>query len=211
VTLSKSIFLIDAPGIVPPNTNDTDEDILLRGVVRIENVANPEQYVAAALRKCQARHIQRTYDISAYADATEFLETLARKGGRLLRGGEADLDGVAKMVLNDFLRGKIPWFTSPPKLEGQTGEEPETKDGNRLRDVIKLNQQPTHDLREQKRKRAAGDVDGDDFADFSDDDESDHDSDRKTLVEDENDGEEEAFEDDAEVVEEAKVDNEKTE
>ena len=23
------------------------------------------------------------------------------------------------MVLNDFLRGKLPWFTSPPLLEGQ--------------------------------------------------------------------------------------------
>lgn len=28
------------------------------------------------------------------------------------------MDGVAKMVLNDFLRGKIPWFTPPPLLEG---------------------------------------------------------------------------------------------
>jgi nuclear GTP-binding protein len=52
-------------------------------------------------------------------DPIEFLSILARKGGRLLRGGEPDVDGVAKMVLNDFLRGKIPWFTPPPKNEGQ--------------------------------------------------------------------------------------------
>jgi len=203
VTLSKSIFLIDAPGIVPPNTADTDEDILLRGVVRVENVSNPEQYVAAALRKCQQRHIQRTYDIGPFADATEFLETLARKGGRLLRGGEADLDGVAKMVLNDFLRGKIPWFTPPAKLEGEAAA-PEGKEGNRLSDVIKLNQQPTQDLRAQKRKRGAGDVDGDDdFAGFSDDDDDDADSDRKTLVADDDDNddsvEEDAEEGDSEV------------
>lgn len=189
VTLSKSIFLVDAPGIVPPNTNDTDEDILLRGVVRVENVSNPEQYIAAALRKCQMRHIQRTYDIGPFADATEFLETMARKGGRLLRGGEADLDGVAKMVLNDFLRGKIPWFTPPPKLEGQADAVTEGKEGNRLSDVIRMNQQPTADLRAQKRKRGAADVDGDDFAGFSDDeDEGEGDeSDRKTLVEDDED------------------------
>lgn len=47
------------------------------------------------------------------------MEILARKGGRLLKGGEADVDGVAKMVLNDFLRGKIPWFTPPPVSDGQ--------------------------------------------------------------------------------------------
>jgi len=39
---------------------------------------------------------------------------LARKSGRLLRGGDPDVDAVAKMVLNDFLRGKVPWFTPPP-------------------------------------------------------------------------------------------------
>ena len=47
---------------------------------------------------------------------------LARKGGRLLKGGEADVDGAAKMVLNDFVRGKIPWFTPPPAVEGQEGQ-----------------------------------------------------------------------------------------
>ena len=40
----------------------------------------------------------------------------------MLKGGEPDVDGVAKMVLNDFLRGKIPWFTSPPKKEGAEEE-----------------------------------------------------------------------------------------
>lgn len=115
----KRIYLIDCPGVVPPSNNDSQEDILLRGVVRVENVENPEQYIAAVLTKVKPRHIERTYDVKGFDTPTQFLELLARKGGRLLKGGEADVDGVAKMVLNDFLRGKIPWFTSPPILEGQ--------------------------------------------------------------------------------------------
>jgi len=114
VTLMKRIYMIDCPGIVPPNKSDTDEELLLRGVVRIENVEHPAQYIDAVLNRCQPRHIQRTYDIKGYSDAVEFLEILARKGGRLLKGGEPDLDACAKMVINDFLRGKIPWFTPPP-------------------------------------------------------------------------------------------------
>jgi nuclear GTP-binding protein len=55
-------------------------------------------------------------------DPIEFLSIIARKGGRLLKGGEADVDGVAKMVLNDFLRGKIPWFSLPPKKEGEVAD-----------------------------------------------------------------------------------------
>ena len=146
ITLMKRIYLIDCPGIVPPSLSDTPEDILLRGVVRVENVENPAQYIPAVLEKCRAQHIERTYEIKGWAEqsakadledgtvsrdtekakleqANRFLEALAKKGGRLLKGGEADLDGVAKMVLNDFLRGKIPWFAPPP-----TAPAPETSD-----------------------------------------------------------------------------------
>ncbi|KAI9702352.1 MAG: GTPase required for pre-60S ribosomal subunit nuclear export and maturation [Candelina mexicana] len=119
ITLMKRIYLIDCPGVVPPSNNDSEEDILLRGVVRVENVENPEQYIAAVLKRCKPQHIERTYDVKGYNTPTEFLELLARKGGRLLKGGEADVDGVAKMILNDFLRGKIPWFTPPPVVEGE--------------------------------------------------------------------------------------------
>lgn len=125
----KRIYLIDCPGVVPPNNNDTEEDILLRGVVRVENVENPEQYIEAVLKRTQPRHIQRTYDIKSYADAIDFLTILARKGGRLLKAGEPDLDGVAKMVINDFLRGKIPWFTPPPYTPSTGDDKVDGRDG----------------------------------------------------------------------------------
>jgi nuclear GTP-binding protein len=119
ITLMKRIYMIDCPGIVPPNQDDTDEDLLLRGSVRVENVEYPAQYIEAVLRRVQPRHLQRTYDIHDYEDGVMFLEQLCRKSGRLLKGGEADIDGAAKMVLNDWIRGKIPWFTPPPYKEGE--------------------------------------------------------------------------------------------
>ena len=128
ITLMKRIYLIDCPGVVPPNQSDSEEDILLRGVVRVENVENPAQYIPAVLRRTQKRHLERTYEIklSEYIDdPIEFLNVLARKGGRLLKGGEADVDGVAKMVLNDFLRGKIPWFTPLQKQKEEMAKPAE--------------------------------------------------------------------------------------
>jgi nuclear GTP-binding protein len=122
ITLTRRIYLIDCPGVVPPNPNDTPEQILLRGVVRIEAVENPAQYVQTALGMCQRRHIDRTYELRDWQTADEFLELMARKTGKLLKGGEADMDAVAKMVLNDFLRGKIPWYVAPPKREIKEGE-----------------------------------------------------------------------------------------
>lgn len=123
ITLMKRIYLIDCPGVVPPSSHDTEEDILLRGVVRVENVEYPAQYIAAVLRRTQPKHIERTYEVKDYDDdPIEFLSILARNGGRLLKGGEPDVDGVAKMVLNDFLRGKIPWYTRPPGTEEKSLE-----------------------------------------------------------------------------------------
>jgi len=150
----KRIYLIDCPGVVPPSNTDTPQDILLRGVVRVENVENPEQYIPAVLAKTKPQHIERTYQIKGYKDHIEFLELLARKGGRLLHGGEPDVDGVAKMVLNDFLRGKIPWFTPPPLIEGPEEKGIEGREG-RLGEMGK------------KRKREDESVAGASIADTS--------------------------------------------
>lgn len=119
VSLMKRIYLIDCPGVVPPLSTDTPTDLVLRGVVRVEKVEHPEQYITAVLSRVKRHHMEKTYELRGWEDATELLELLARKSGRLLRGGEPDLDGVAKMVLNDFMRGKIPWFTPAPSAEGE--------------------------------------------------------------------------------------------
>lgn len=158
ITLMKRIYLIDCPGVVPPNMHDSPQDILLRGVVRVENVENPEQYIPAALAKCKTKHVQRTYDIPSYENATDFLEQMARKGGRLLKGGEADVDGVAKMVLNDFMRGKIPWYVPPPGTAAAKDADGHTVKGERTGDLARINKMPAADLRTNKRKRDDSDV-----------------------------------------------------
>ena len=125
----KRIYLIDCPGIVPPNQNDSEQYILMRGVVRVENVEYPAQYIDAVLNKTKPRHIEKTYDVRGWTNAMEVLEMLARKAGKLLKGGEPDLDGVAKTVLNDFMRGKIPWFTPPPDNKEETGNGVDGREG----------------------------------------------------------------------------------
>ncbi|KAK2761298.1 GTPase required for pre-60S ribosomal subunit nuclear export and maturation [Arachnomyces sp. PD_36] len=192
ITLMKRIYLIDCPGVVPPNGNDTEEDILLRGVVRVENVENPEQYIEAVLKRTQPRHIQRTYDIKSYTDAIDFLSILARKGGRLLKAGEPDLDGVAKMVINDFLRGKIPWFTPPPytpntedgKVDGREGKLGEMGRKRKRDDAV------TEDSKEPTQAGSSSEVDSDsesggEFEGFDDSADDDDDNDKGVKLDDE--------------------------
>ncbi|CAG8771297.1 6253_t:CDS:2, partial [Racocetra persica] len=42
-------------------------------------------------------------------------DSTRKKCGKLLKKGEPDISTVSKMVLNDWLRGKIPYFTPPPE------------------------------------------------------------------------------------------------
>ncbi|RYO86038.1 hypothetical protein DL766_003631 [Monosporascus sp. MC13-8B] len=178
ITLMKRIYLIDCPGIVPPNMNDTPQDILLRGVVRVEGVENPEQYIPAVLAKVKPHHMERTYELKGWNDHIHFLELLARKGGRLLKGGEPDVDGVAKIVLNDFMRGKIPWFTPAPAAEGEEkgleGREGRLGEMSKKRKRDDLESVPDASAEAPKVASAVGKNDDDDeeFEGFGSEDDS---------------------------------------
>ncbi|KAJ1679394.1 GTPase required for pre-60S ribosomal subunit nuclear export and maturation, partial [Spiromyces aspiralis] len=136
ITLMRRIYLIDCPGIVQSSVTDTDEDIVLRGSIRVENLHNPEDYIDAVLSRVRSQYIQRTYNIDHWQDAEEFLTEVAKSMGKLNKGGEPDLHVVAKMVLNDWLRGKLPRYTTPPGYEEPLpnasrgeGEEPAESTG----------------------------------------------------------------------------------
>ncbi|CAG7659309.1 unnamed protein product, partial [Allacma fusca] len=107
-------------------SEETDAEKVLKGVVRVENVENPADYVFHVLEKVKPEHMVKTYGIQSWKDYEDFLTQMAKKSGRLLKGGEPDLNGVGKMVLNDWQRGKIPYFTIPAGYEGDVKEEDNT-------------------------------------------------------------------------------------
>ena len=80
----RRIFLIDCPGVVYPS-GDSPTDIVLKGVVRVENVENPSDYIEAVLSRVKKEYLAKTYKLSDWSDATDFLEKLAAKSGKLLK------------------------------------------------------------------------------------------------------------------------------
>ena len=141
ITLMKRIFLIDCPGIVYP-ADDSETDIVLKGVVRVENVPQPEQYIDELLKRVKKEYILKTYGIEDFSSDEDFLEKLARKTGKLLKGAEPDLPTVAKMVLNDYQRGKLPHYISPP-------EDPNRQDN----DETKSQQEPMEEKENNEEEK----------------------------------------------------------
>ncbi|KAI6182094.1 Nucleolar GTP-binding protein 2 [Aphelenchoides bicaudatus] len=118
VTLMKKIFLIDCPGVVYPQ-GDSETQLILKGVVRVENVTDPENHIQGVLDRVRPEYLRRHYGMDKpdvddkWTDVEDFLTKIALMSGRLLKGGEPDLSTVSKMVLNDFQRGKLPFYTLP--------------------------------------------------------------------------------------------------
>ena len=120
ITLFRKIYLIDCPGVVHGSGNETDEEKVLKGVVRVEMVEQPSDYIPAVMSRVKKEYMARTYRLPKPWDWTttsDFLERVARQSGKLLKGGEPDLNTVGKMILNDWQRGKIPFFSTPPGCE----------------------------------------------------------------------------------------------
>lgn len=124
ITLMRKIYLIDCPGVVYP-TGDTETEIVLKGVVRVENLKEPSEHIGEVLKRVKKDYIVKTYKIEDWKDVDDFLEQFCRKSGRLLKGGEPDVNTVSKMILSDFQRGRLPYFVSPPNTN--TGQENDKK------------------------------------------------------------------------------------
>ncbi|KAM0678374.1 GTPase required for pre-60S ribosomal subunit nuclear export and maturation [Binucleata daphniae] len=112
ISLSGKVYLIDCPGVVPI----CDEKMaVLRGAVRIENVIDPEFYVNEMCSKAK-NALEKVYGF-VFEDVDDFLTKVAHRFGRLIKNGEADTSSAAKIVLHDWVKGKIPFFVEAPQIE----------------------------------------------------------------------------------------------
>ena len=116
VNLTKRIFLIDCPGVVYHDTEDSDTDAVLKGVVRISALEDAWEHIPDVVARVKPDYLRRAYKVQSWESPEDFLQQVARLTGRLLKGGEPDLNTAAKMVLHDWQRGRIPYFAPPPQL-----------------------------------------------------------------------------------------------
>ncbi|KAL3791079.1 hypothetical protein HJC23_012064 [Cyclotella cryptica] len=132
VVLDKNIRLIDSPGVV----FDDDEDgtskcgagAVLRNSVDADSIPDPIPAVEELLSRATMESIMMTYNIPAFpkGDVMTFLAMAARSKGKVLKGGIPDKVMAARMVLKDWNKGKIPYYSIPPSdgsmvVEGAAG------------------------------------------------------------------------------------------
>merc|ERR1719499_754340 len=127
VSLTNQIYLVDCPGVVYPSQDETDANRIFKGVVRVEKVQDAENYIEELLERCRPEYLAKTYGIGHWDSPEDFLTRFANRYGKLQKGGEPDFHTCATMILQDWQRGKIPWFVCPPFEDDLAKEKAEAE------------------------------------------------------------------------------------
>lgn len=123
IQLERGVKIVDSPGVV---FDEDDEDnfgkgkqkssVLLRNVVKVEDVDDPIAVVEEIVSRMSTETLQNIYGLPAFSSILEFLTMYALNNGRLLKGGTPDLTSSARQILTDWNHQKIPYYSEPPVL-----------------------------------------------------------------------------------------------
>ena len=71
-------------------------------MIRAERLTNAEDFIGEILKLVKREKICEIYGVTNWETPEEFIEALARKNGRLLKGGGPDVGTTAKKVIYDW-------------------------------------------------------------------------------------------------------------
>lgn len=137
VKLDSKLKLIDSPGIVFPNTGekktkkkqDEQARLILLNAIPPKQIEDPIPAVTLLLKRLASSEdllskLLQVYGIPTLLPATsaadqtnDFLIQVARKRGRLGKGGIPNLEAAAMTVVNDWRDGRIQGWATPPVLQ----------------------------------------------------------------------------------------------
>jgi len=113
ITVGEGLELLDTPGILWPrfDSQTVGENLAFTGAVRDE-IMDRETLAANLLLRLRSEYPDRIAERYKFqpdpeADGYALLEIAARKRGFLISGGEADLERMAAVLLDEFRAGKL--------------------------------------------------------------------------------------------------------
>lgn len=91
-------------------------NLALRNCIKIEQLDDPILPIKAILARVTRDEIRSYYGVENFETVDQFLLLLARRFGKLKKGGIPDTYAAAKQILNDWNVGKIKYYTCPPDI-----------------------------------------------------------------------------------------------
>lgn len=113
--ITPKIFILDTPGVYPA---EDEVSLMLKSALEVEKIKDPitcSLELIKFVREKDPEQLIKVYGIESSNDL-EFLEKLAIKRGRLLKGGEPDVEEIARIILRDWQKGKIIVWKNPEEV-----------------------------------------------------------------------------------------------
>ncbi|KAH7133606.1 P-loop containing nucleoside triphosphate hydrolase protein [Dactylonectria macrodidyma] len=150
VKIDSKLKLLDSPGVVFPsssstqsaglvslkNANEAHAHLILLNAVPPKQIDDPIPAVSLLLKRLSTspelmEKLTKVYDIAALLPSrtdgdttTDFLVQVARKRGRIGRGGIPNLGSAAMTVVTDWRDGRIQGWVEPPVLAVESSTTP---------------------------------------------------------------------------------------
>lgn len=87
--------------------------VLLQSLLPVPQIPDPVAVAEALISISCIQTLQRLYHLPSFSNPKEALHALAMRRGKLLKGGTADIDAAAKMFLQGWQEGSIPYYSLP--------------------------------------------------------------------------------------------------
>ncbi|CAI7661563.1 unnamed protein product [Penicillium glandicola] len=130
--LSPEIMLCDCPGLVFPNFATTKAELVVNGVLPIDQQREFTGPAGIVAKRIPKHFIEQVYGVklrmrpieeggTGIPTGSEILRAYARARGFSTQGiGQPDESRAARYVLKDYVNGKLLWVNPPPVPEDET-------------------------------------------------------------------------------------------
>jgi len=108
----ENVVLCDCPGLVFPSFTNSKAEMMCGGVISIDHSADFDTPMILVVQRIPRKILEEVYNIklpeaSIYMSPQNFLHILARERGYVTGSALPDFKKTAKMVLKDYVNGKL--------------------------------------------------------------------------------------------------------
>lgn len=115
IRTNSKIELLDSPGLLYPNIEDTQVSLKLAAISTIKEEILPIDdvsiFILNNLNNYYPKLLKEIYKIESIDDITKSLDIIGTNRGCLIKGGEIDYNKLYKLILKDIREGKIKGIT----------------------------------------------------------------------------------------------------
>ncbi len=114
VKLDSQVKLLDCPGVIFEK-NLTRNQLILQNTAKYDEAL--EEVIEAIIERISMKELTEYYKIEPFSSTVDFLAKICRAHGKLGKGGVPEMKQGAKLVVEDWNKGNLKYFSIPPFQE----------------------------------------------------------------------------------------------